>query len=138
MKSKFKISIPLYITIAVLIVYILCSIALSIEVNRLLKNVYMSKSYDEFSSMIFVDEVTYNKLDCKSRYSDLGVEKDSYNNTFPIVLIGIRKCKVKYKYTYLAYDDNADLVAGSWKIHVSITLGFKNGKFTIINYDEKL
>lgn len=69
----------------------------------------------------------------KSMQKDFYNDIDSYDYyaTFPISIIGLKNIKTYYKYTYILYDSNGDMIAGCKDIDTLLTIDLIHGKFII-------
>jgi len=136
-KKRNKI-ILLLVFALILIVYFVYATVISFKLNDILKNaenrVPFNKKY-----INIIDENNYNKLmhekpEGESVYATNAVRK--MEHTFPYVLPFIFN-NTSFRYTYEIRDiDTGEIIHGSFKVHVNLSLKYGLGYFYIYDVNE--
>ncbi len=111
----------------------------SVKINNVLNNIYNNKEYISLNKDVVVSEEIYNLINPKKHFDITNIStKDKHNRTPLLLTFGFKKIKVYYKYSYKAYDEQGELVAGCADIPVQMTINFYEGRLHISDYRESL
>jgi hypothetical protein len=126
------------IVFSILIVtYISVSVYISIKADKLIDLSYSSYGENNKYKSIISDElfVKLNYRRMEKEYSE--ASKEINHRTFPITFYLGNKAYIYYWYTYERRSETGQVLCGSSKIPVMITLKLKDWIWTVVNVDEE-
>ncbi len=137
--KKKMIKIGIIIVAIFFVVYLISYIFFSIKINNALDGIINSKQYTSLNNDVIVSKANYRWINPQENFEIRDeCAKEKYDRTPLFLVFGFNKIYAYYEYEYEGYDKDGELIAGCADMGVKVTLGFSDGKLTILDWEEDL